>query len=89
MRFQRRLKRDKLSRGRSLQSIEKQFREFVQPMHKKYIDWVKWVAELAIDGLEKRKLGEEKYFIDYYQNIFLNYLLIFFYHNNSNNLGLI
>ena len=40
--------------------------------NKKYIDWVKWVAELAIDGLEQRKLGEEKYFIDYYQNIIDN-----------------
>ena len=40
--------------------------------NKKYIDWVKWVAELAIDGLVKRNLGEEKYFIDYYQNIIDN-----------------
>ncbi len=40
--------------------------------NKKYIDWVKWVAELAIDGLEQRNLGEEKYFIDYYQNIIDN-----------------
>ncbi len=40
--------------------------------NKKYIDWVKWVAELAIDGLEQRKLGEEKYFVDYYQNIIDN-----------------
>ena len=40
--------------------------------NKKYIDWVKWVSELAIDGLEQRKLGEEKYFIDYYQNIIDN-----------------
>ena len=40
--------------------------------NKKYIDWVKWVAEIAINGLEQRKLGEEKYFIDYYQNIIDN-----------------
>ena len=40
--------------------------------NKKYIDWVEWVSELAIDGLEKRKLGEEKYFINYYQNIINN-----------------
>ena len=40
--------------------------------NKNYIDWVKWVAEIAIDGLEQRKLGEEKYFIDYYQNIIDN-----------------
>ncbi len=40
--------------------------------NKKYIDWVKWVSELAINGLEQRKLGEEKYFIDYYQNIIDN-----------------
>ena len=40
--------------------------------NKKYINWVRWVSELAIDGLEQRKLGEEKYFIDYYQNIIDN-----------------
>ena len=40
--------------------------------NKNYIDWIKWVAEIAIDGLEQRKLGEEKYFIDYYQNIIDN-----------------
>ena len=40
--------------------------------NKKFNDWVKWIAELAIDGLEQRKLGEEKYFIDYYQNIINN-----------------
>ena len=40
--------------------------------NKKYIDWVKWIAELAIHGLQQRDLGEEKYFIDYYQNIIDN-----------------
>ena len=40
--------------------------------NKKYIDWVKWVAELAVGGLECRKLGEEKYFIHYYKNIIAN-----------------
>ncbi len=40
--------------------------------NKKYIDWVKWIAEIAIDGLEQRNLGEEKYFIEYYQNIINN-----------------
>ncbi len=40
--------------------------------NKKYIDWVKWIAELAIDGLEQRNLGEEKYFVEYYKNIIDN-----------------
>ena len=40
--------------------------------NKKYIDWVKWIAELAIHGLQQREIGEEKYFIDYYQNIIDN-----------------
>ncbi len=40
--------------------------------NKKYIDWVKWVADLAVGGLEQRKLGEEKYFIHYYKNIIDN-----------------
>ena len=40
--------------------------------NKKYIDWIKWIAELSIQGLQQRKLGEEKYFIDFYQNIIDN-----------------
>ena len=40
--------------------------------NKKYIDWVKWIAELAVDGLEQRNLGEEKYFVEYYKNIIDN-----------------
>ena len=40
--------------------------------NKKYIDWIKWIAEIAIGGLEQRKLGEEKYFVEYYQNIIDN-----------------
>ena len=50
LRFQRRLERDKLNRGRSLQSIEKQFREFVQPMHKKHIEPTKEYADVILDG---------------------------------------
>ena len=52
LRFQRRLKRDKLKRGRSLQSIEKQFKEFVQPMHKKYIEPTKEYADVILNGLD-------------------------------------
>ena len=50
LRFQRRLERDKLNRGRSLQSVEKQFREFVQPMHKKHIEPTKEYADVILDG---------------------------------------
>ena len=52
LRFQRRLERDKLKRGRSLESIEKQFREFVQPMHKKYIEPTKEYADVILNGLD-------------------------------------
>ena len=52
LRFQRRLERDKLKRGRSLESIEKQFREFVQPMHKKYIKPTKEYADVILNGLD-------------------------------------
>jgi len=52
LRFQRRLERDKLNRGRSLQSIEKQYREFVQPMHKKYIEPTKEYADVILDGID-------------------------------------
>ena len=52
LRFQRRIERDKLRRGRSLQSIEKQFREFVQPMHKKYIEPTKDYADVILDGID-------------------------------------
>ena len=52
LRFQRRLERDKLVRGRSLQSIEKQFKEFAQPMHKKYIEPTKKYADVILNGLD-------------------------------------
>lgn len=52
LRFQRRLERDKLRRGRSLESIKKQFKEFVQPMHKKYIEPTKDYADVILDGID-------------------------------------
>ena len=35
-----------------MKSIEKQFREFVQPMHKKYIEPTKNYADVILDGID-------------------------------------
>src|SRR5437879_10921929 len=42
-RLQRRLKRDLTTRGRSRTSVERQFREMVEPMHQRYVEsQAKW-----------------------------------------------
>ena len=66
LRFQRRLKRDKIQRGRSLRSIEKQFKEFVQPMHKKYIEPTKEHADVILNGTDTMPsiLKEIKLWVD-------------------------
>jgi len=38
----------------------------IGPEGKSYYHWNKWAGELALKGLEKRGLGEEKYFCDYF-----------------------
>ena len=42
------------------------------PRNIKFFDWIKWVGEIAIQGLERRGYDETKYFSDYYNNIIKN-----------------
>ncbi len=39
------------------------------PNNRTYLDWITWVGELAIEGLQKRNLDEVKYFSNYFYNI--------------------
>ena len=54
IRFIRRLKRDIVHRGRSLNSVEKQYTKSVKLMHKKYVEKTKYYADLVFfDSLNK------------------------------------
>ncbi len=44
----------------------------VGPKNKTFFDWIKWVSEIAIQGLQTRNNDEIKYFLDYYNNIINN-----------------
>ena len=50
IRFQRRLKRDMLERGRTKNSIIKQYHESVSPMYQKYVEPTKQFADIIING---------------------------------------
>ena len=50
VRLQRRLERDTRLRGRSKESVKRQFRQMVQPMHRRYVaSQVRW-ADLVLPG---------------------------------------
>jgi len=42
------------------------------PGGKSFLDWVKIISEISIGGLKARKLGEEKYFSNFFENILLH-----------------
>ena len=44
----------------------------IGPKNKKFIDWIKFFSELSLEGLDKRGLGEEKYFSGFFDNIISN-----------------
>ena len=50
VRFKRRLNRDVKERGRTIQSIKKQYAKTVLPMYKKFIEPSKKYADLVISG---------------------------------------
>ena len=41
----------------------------IGPNKRKYFDWVSWVGEIAVEGLQKRDYNEAKYFSEFFQNI--------------------
>jgi uridine kinase len=49
-RLRRRMKRDIAERGRSAESIEKQFSTTVMPMHRKYVDPFRRFADIIVHG---------------------------------------
>lgn len=52
VRFIRRLERDLLERGRTVESVTRQYLNSVRPMHQAFIDPLKVHADLVIDGTE-------------------------------------
>ena len=42
------------------------------PAGKSFLDWIKIISGMSIEGLKARKHGEEKYFSDFLENIFLH-----------------
>ena len=41
------------------------------PQGKSFLDWIKIISEMSIEGLRERKQGEEKYFSNFLENILL------------------
>ena len=50
VRYQRRIDRDIKQRGREISNVKKQYQNTVKPMHEKYIDPLKSVADVIISG---------------------------------------
>jgi uridine kinase len=50
VRYQRRIDRDIKQRGRAITNVKKQYQNTVKPMHEKYIDPLKSVADVIISG---------------------------------------
>ena len=57
------------------------------PGGKSFLDWIKIISQMSIDGLEARKHGEEKYFSNFFENILLYGPLSFQEQNNFKNSG--
>ena len=55
-RFQRRLSRDLLSRGRTRASIRKQFRTTVEPMHRRFVQDQKRLAGMVVRTCDPREV---------------------------------
>ncbi len=57
IRFIRRLKRDILERGRSVDSVIEQYRETVRPMHDQFVEPTKYMADLIIPEGGKNRVA--------------------------------
>ena len=60
IRFKRRLKRDVKKRGRLPMEIRKQYDNNVKPMHIRYVEPLKSVADIIISGSSKINTSVEK-----------------------------
>lgn len=52
-----------------------------------FLDWIKIISQMSIDGLKARNHGEEKYFSNFFKNILLNGPLSFQEQNNFKKSG--
>ena len=50
IRYQRRIDRDIKQRGRTISNVKEQYQSTVKPMHEKYIEPLRSVAEVIISG---------------------------------------
>ena len=57
------------------------------PGGKSFLDWIKIISKMSIDGLKARKHGEEKYFSNFFENILLYGPLSFQEQNNFKKSG--
>ena len=60
IRFDRRVSRDISERGRSLDSVLKQYKETVYPMHKRFVEPSKSIADINISGENKMEKSVQK-----------------------------
>lgn len=60
IRFDRRVARDMSERGRSIDSVLKQYKETVYPMHKKFVEPSKSIADINISGQNKTEKSVQK-----------------------------
>ena len=44
----------------------------IGPQNRKFIDWIEWVGDIAIEGLKRRENNELKYFSNFYKDILSN-----------------
>jgi uridine kinase len=56
-RIMRRISRDTLERGRSIESVITQYRETVKPMHDKYVEPTKYTADVIIPWGGENRVG--------------------------------
>ena len=60
IRFDRRVARDISERGRSIDSVLKQYKETVYPMHKRFVEPSKSIADINISGENKMEKSVQK-----------------------------
>lgn len=58
------------------------------PQNRKFIDWIEWVGDIAIEGLKRRENDEIKYFLNFYKDILKNGPLGFQKQRNFTSSGL-
>jgi Uridine kinase len=68
IRFIRRLKRDIRQRGRDVDEIVRQYLGSVKPMHDKFIEPTKQIADIVVDGNSELKVSDLRKMRDLYED---------------------